>query len=117
MQSQKRAKENKMAKKKKGTGSARRRTALKGFAKGKFQSPVHSDGFKQDMLIDMHGGDRGFATGYGTLNAQKRAQQTLAAGKTFFKHGGTTYRAGTTTGRGGRTTYTAAPHSRPGKVK
>ena len=106
-----------MAKKKKAVRSARRRAALKGFAKGKFQSPVHSNGFKQDMLIDMHGGDKGFTSGYGHPSQNVRAQEALAAGKTFFKHGGTTYRAGTTTGRGGRTTYTATSHSRPGKVK
>lgn len=117
MQSQKREKESKMAKKKKeGKSTAKRRAALKGFAKGKFQSPVHSNGFKQDVLIDMYGGDKGFESGYFNPAKTVRAQQALAAGKTHFKHGGTTYRAAAvTSGRG--TAYTATPDTRAGKVK
>lgn len=119
MQSQKREKESKMAKRKKkdGARSAKRRAALKGFAKGKFQSPVHSNGFKQDVLIDMYGGDKGFESGY--LNPAKtvRAQQALAAGKTHFKHGGTIYRAAAATSAKGGTIYTATADTRAGKVK
>ena len=92
MQSQKRAKENKMAKKKKGG----RRAALKGFAKGKFQSPVHSNGYKQDMLIDLHGGDIGLDS---AANVRAAAGLAGAAGKSYFKYGGTVYKA-VSTGRG-----------------
>ena len=80
-----------MAKKKKGTRSAKRRAALKGFAKGKFQSPVHSNGFKQDVLIDMHGGDRGLDS---YASATVAAIAADAAGKSYFKYGGTTYKVG-----------------------
>ena len=103
-------------KKKNGARSAKRRAALKGFAKGKFQSPVHSNGFKQDILIDMYGGDKGFPGGYPNPAASVRAQQALAAGKSFFKHGGTTYKARGVSHRG-RTTYIATPDTRAGKVK
>ena len=106
--------------KKKGAASSRRRASLKSFAaraKGMFQSPVHSNGFKQDMLIDMHGGDVGFEYAYGHPSPTARAEETLAAGKTFFKQGGNIYKATTTTGRGGATVYVATLHSRPGKVK
>ncbi len=89
MQSQKRAKENKMSKrKKKGARSARRRAALKGFAKGKFQSPVHSNGFKQDVLIDMYKGDIGITGG----GAGAAAIAADAAGKTYFRYNGQPYR-------------------------
>ena len=118
MQSQKREKESKMAKRKKkdGARSAKKRAALKGFAKGKFQSPVHSNGFKQDVLIDMYGGDKGFESGYLNPAASIRAREAMEAGKTYFKHGGTTYRAAGVSSRG-RTTYTATPDTRAGKVK
>ena len=89
MQSQKRAKENKMAKKKKAARSAKRRAALKGYAKGKFQSPVHSNGFKQDVLIDFHGGDRGLDS---FASANVAAIQAQAAGKGYFKYNGTVYK-------------------------
>ena len=102
--------------KKKGRSSAKRRAALKGFAKGKFQSPVHSNGFKQDMLIDMYGGDVGFKSGYGHTVASVRAQQALAAGKEYFKHGGTIYKASSTPYRDSFT-YSATADTRPGKVK
>ena len=111
MQSQKRAKENKMAKKKKGARSAKRRAALKGFAKGKFQSPVHSNGFKQDVLIDMHGGDVGLDT---AASANVAASAAAAAGKSYFKYGGTTYKV-TAGHRPGA--YTAGSDDRTGKVK
>ena len=104
-------------KKKKGAAAKARRASLKSFAIGKFQSPVHSNGFKQDMLIDMHGGDVGFEYAYGHPSPTARAEETLAAGKTFFKQGGNIYKATTTTGRGGATVYVATLHSRPGKVK
>lgn len=119
MQSQKREKESKMAKRKKkdGARSAKRRAALKGFAKGKFQSPVHSNGFKQDVLIDMYGGDEGFKSGYLNPHQRVRAQEALAAGKSFFKHGGTTYRATAATSAKGGTVYSATPDTRAGKVK
>ena len=90
MQSQKRAKENKVAKKKKkGTSTAKRRAALKGFAKGKFQSPVHSNGFKQDVLIDMHGGDKGMDS---YASASVAAIAADAAGKSYFKYNGVNYK-------------------------
>ena len=88
----------------------------KGFAKGKFQSPVHSNGFKQDVLIDMYGGDKGFESGYLNPAPSVRARQAIEAGKTFFKHGGTTYKATTGTHRG-KITYTATADTRAGKVK
>ena len=90
MQSQKRAKENKMAKKKKeGKRTAKRRAALKGFAKSKFQSPVHSNGFKQDVLIDLHGGDVGLDS---AASANAAANLANTAGKSYFRYQGTTYR-------------------------
>ena len=76
-----------MARKKKGSS---RRAALKSFAaKGRFQSPVHSNGFKQDMLIDLHGGDRGLDA---LASADVAALQADAAGKSYFKYRGTTYK-------------------------
>ena len=78
-----------MAKKKKGARSARRRAALKGFAKGKFQSPVHSNGFKQDVLIDLHGGDIGLDT---AAHSAAAASLAAAAGKSYFRYKGSTYR-------------------------
>ena len=78
-----------MAKKEKKKGSAKgRRAALKGFAsraKAMFQSPVHSNGFKQDMLIDIYGGDKGFTSG----SVATRAQEAQAAGKSYFYYDGT----------------------------
>jgi len=79
-----------MAKKKKKASAKGRRAALKGFAKGKFQSPVHSNGFKQDVLIDLHGGDKGLDT---AATAQAAASLAAAAGKTYFRYRGTTYKA------------------------
>ena len=77
-----------MAKRKK-RGSGRRRAALKGFAKGKFQSPVHSNGFKQDVLIDMHGGDIGLDT---AASANAAAILANTAGKSYFRYGGVSYK-------------------------
>ena len=85
-----------MAKKKKGARSARRRAALKGFAKGKFQSPVHSNGFKQDVLIDLHGGDKGLDS---LASANVAAAAANTAGKSYFRYQGTTYRV-VSSGRG-----------------
>lgn len=99
--------------------SSKARASLKSFAskiRGKFQSPVHSNGFKQDVLIDMYGGDKGFESGYLNPAASIRARQAMEAGKTFFKHGGTIYRAAGVSSRG-RTTYTATADTRAGKVK
>ena len=104
-------------KKKDGARSAKRRAALKGFAKGKFQSPVHSNGFKQDVLIDMYGGDKGFESGYLNPATSVRARQAIEAGKSFFKHGGTTYRATAATSAKGGTVYSASADTRAGKVK
>ena len=105
-----------MARKKKGSS---RRAALKSFAaKGRFQSPVHSNGFKQDMLIDLHGGDIGFQSGYGHPSKNVRAEEAVAAGKSFFEHGGVTYKAGTAVDpRSGGTVYTATLNERRGKVR
>ena len=83
-----------MARKEKKKGSAKgRRAALKGFAsraKGMFQSPVHSNGYKQDMLIDLHGGDRGLDSAAGSANDAAVIANT--AGKSYFKYGGTVYK-------------------------
>ena len=104
-----------MSKKKKDA----RRAALKGFAsKGKFQSPVHSNGFKQDMLIDLYGGDKGFELGYGHPSSSQRAEEAIAAGKEFFKHGGTIYKAVSTYDeRRDATSYSGEEDPRTGKVK
>jgi len=87
-----------MAKKEKKKGSAKgRRAALKGFAsraKAIFQSPVHSNGFKQDMLIDIYGGDTGFTSG----GSNTRAAEASAAGKSYYYYDGTLKKV--TTSRG-----------------
>ena len=105
-----------MAKKKKGTSSAKRRVALKGFAKGRFQSPVHSNGFKQDVLIDMYGGDKGVVYKFPKPgNAHTAARDANTAGKTYFKFGGATYKVAS-----GPKGVVAGPLSigeRAGKVK
>jgi hypothetical protein len=79
-----------MARKEKKKGSAKgRRAALKGFAsraKAMFQSPVHSNGYKQDMLIDVYGGDVGFKSSDKHINTA--ASEASAAGKTYFYHDG-----------------------------
>jgi len=93
-----------MAKKKKGG----RRAALKGFAKGKFQSPVHSNGFKQDVLINMHGGDKGITAD----TVHLAAVAADAAGKSYFKYQGTTYKVESTPRGPGATT-----DDRAGNVK
>ena len=108
MQYLKRAKENNMAKKKKSSRAAKRRAALKGFAKGKFQSPVHSNGFKQDVLIDVHGGD----IGIGGATSNVAAATADAAGKSYFRYQGTTYKV-VPAGRG----VGAGTDDRTGKVK
>ena len=91
-----------MARKEKKKGSAKgRRAALKGFAsraKGMFQSPVHSNGYKQDMLIDLHGGDVGFSSGYAEPNVNIRAAEADAAGKTYFYYGGALKKVATSRG-------------------
>jgi len=99
-----------MAKKKKGARSAKRRAALKGFAKGKFQSPVHSNGFKQDVLIDLHGGDKGITA----ASSSAAAGAAAAAGKSYFRYGGTTYKVAAGHRPGA---YTAGSDDRTGKVK
>ena len=76
-----------MATKKKRTSRASR--ASRRAALAKFQSPVHSNGFKQDVLIDLHGGDVGLDT---AANADAAANLANAAGKTYFRYGGTTYK-------------------------
>ena len=93
-----------MAKKKIKASAKGRRAALKGFAKGKFQSPVHSNGFKQDVLIDLHGGDKGLDD---AASAQAAASLAAAAGKSYFRYGGTTYKV-QSTARG----YGALPDDR-----
>ena len=71
-----------MSKKKKSSSRAKsRRASLKSYAKGKFQSPVHSDGFKQDVLIDTYGGDVGVSAATANVAAKLAGQ----AGKTYFK--------------------------------
>ena len=115
MQSQKREKESKMAKKKKeGKSTAKRRAALKGFAKSKFQSPVHSNGFKQDQLIDMHEGGKNFT---GSFSARALAGNAArAAGKSYLKFNDVVYKLGTRDFRG--STYTTfASDDKSGRVK
>ena len=105
-----------MAKKKKGTSSAKRRAALKGFAKGKFQSPVHSNGFKQDVLIDMYGGDKGVVYNWpATGNAHTAARDANNAGKTYFKFGGVDYKVAS--GPKGVVAATLSPSEKTGKVR
>ena len=95
-----------MSRKKK--GSKGRRASLKSFARGKFQSPVHSNGFKQDVLIDMYGGD----VGVSAADANAAAKLAGDAGKTYFKYSGTTYKA-VAAGRG----YLAQSDDRSRNVK
>ena len=95
-----------MSRKKK--GSKGRRASLKSFARGKFQSPVHSNGFKQNVLIDMYGGD----VGVSAADANAAAKLAGDAGKTYFKYGGTTYKA-VAAGRG----YLAESDDRTRNVK
>ena len=92
-------------KKKKGAASKSRRSAVKRFAM-KIQSPVHSDGYKQDVLIDLYGGDRGVAG----RTKDVAAATAGAAGGSYFKWQGDkkTYRVATTRDpRSGRTSYSA----------
>ena len=97
-------------KKKKGSGRSKsRRASLKSFARGKFQSPVHSNGFKQDMLIDLHGGDVGLDS---ESTANTAAVKADAAGKSYFKYQGTTYKVVSTPRGAG-----AGADDRTGKVK
>ena len=111
MQSLKSQKESKMAKKKRtGAAAKARRASLKGFAK--FQSPVHSNGFKQDILIDVYGGDVGIEA----RSSAAAAAAAGAAGRTYFKYDGQTYKATSTVDRG-RTTWSAAPDDRSTRVK
>ena len=112
MQSLKSQKESKMAKKKKtGAAAKARRASLKSFAK--FQSPVHSNGFKQDVLIDVYGGDVGVKGARSSADAAKIAGE---AGKTYFKYDGQTYKATSTRVRG-RTTWSANLDDRSVRVK
>lgn len=116
MQSQKREKESKMAKRKKKdeARSAKRRAALKGFAKSKFQSPVHSNGFKQDQLIDIHEGGRNFTGSYSARALAGNAAR--AAGKSYLKFNDVVYKLGTRNFRG--STYTTfASDDKSGRVK
>ena len=117
MQSQKREKESKMAKKKKkdGARSAKRRAALKGFAKGKFQSPVHSNGFKQDVLIDMHQGGRNFTGSMYTRFLAGNAAR--AAGKGYLKFDNVVYKLGKATNRFGTEYTTFSADDKAGRVK
>lgn len=85
-----------------------RRASLKSFAKGKFQSPVHSNGFKQDILIDLHGGDVGLDS---ESTANTAAVKADAAGKSLFKYQGTIYKV-VATGRGPQALFA----DRTGKV-
>ena len=97
-------------KKKDEARSAKRRAALKGFAKSKFQSPVHSNGFKQDVLIDMHGGDRGITA----ASADVAARVAGLAGKSYFRYSGTTYKVAPGHRPGA---YVSASDDRSGNVK
>ena len=96
-------------KKKKGAAAKARRASLKSFAKGKFQSPAHSNGFKQDVLIDLHGGDRGLDH---LASPTVAAGAADAAGKSYFKYNGTVYKV-TAGARGAE----AGADDRTGKVK
>ena len=100
-------KEKKSAKSKASRGKASRRASLKSFAKGKFQSPVHSNGFKQDVLIDIYGGDVGFKSS--DIHINTAAGEAHAAGKTFFYHDGALKK--TSVSRRGSVSGTAADAS------
>ena len=115
-------------KKKKGSAKGRR-SALKSFASkaAKFQSPVHSNGFKQDVLIDLYGGDRGHKTGGGQTEAQVAKAADLA-GKSHFLWDGRMKRVvktkaappkgkGKVPSKGESYTYSTAVDIRVGKAK
>ena len=101
-----------MAKKEK-KGKASRRASLKSFARGKgmFQSPVHSNGFKQDVLIDLYGGDVGFTSG----GSNARAVEADAAGKSFYYYNGVLKKV--TTARGSIVGANASSADVAGKVR
>lgn len=100
-------------KKKKGSGRSKsRRASLKSFARGKFQSPGHSNGFKQDMLIDTYGGDVGVVA----RNANAAAALAAGEGKDYFKYGGATYKVRSVTSRG-KTNIDAIMDDRTGRTK
>ena len=106
-----------MSKKKKSSSRAKsRRASLKSYAKGKFQSPVHSNGFKQDILIDMYGGDVGFRRG--DIKSPPLMQVAIDAGKAgkeSFRYDGRTYKVIESLGKKGKT-YTAGLGKKAGKV-
>tara|TARA_A100001391_G_scaffold143574_1_gene101317 strand:- start:57 stop:431 length:375 start_codon:yes stop_codon:yes gene_type:complete len=97
--------------------SSKARKSLKSFAsknRGKFQSPVHSNGFKQDVLIDLHEGGRNFT---GTFSARAQAgNKARAAGKGYLKFNNVVYKLGTRTFRGNQYTIFASD-DKPGRVK
>ena len=106
-----------MSKKKKSSSRAKsRRTSLKSYAKGKFQSPVHSNGFKQDVLIDMYGGDVGFKMD--SVKSKPLPQVAMEAGQLgyqSFRYDGRTYKVVETVGKKGKS-YMGSLGKKAGKV-
>lgn len=97
--------------------SSKARNSLKSFAskiRGKIQSPVHSNGFKQDQLIDMHEGGKNF-TGSFSVRAQA-GNAARAAGKSYLKFNNVVYKLGTRLFRGNPIT-TFAADDKVGRVK
>jgi|TARA_R100001510_G_C7656388_1_gene216367 hypothetical protein len=97
--------------------SSKARKSLKSFAsknRGKIQSPVHSNGFKQDQLIDMHEGGKNF-TGSFYVRAQA-GNAARAAGKSYLKFNNVVYKLGTRLFRGNPIT-TFASDDKSGRVK
>jgi len=97
--------------------SSKARASLKSFAsknRGKFQSPVHSNGFKQDVLIDMHEGGRNFSGSYQARALAGNAAR--AAGKGYIKFNNVVYKIGTRSFRGNEYT-TFATDDKAGRVK
>ena len=75
--------------------SSKARKSLKSFAsknRGKFQSPVHSNGFKQDVLIDLHESGRNFTGSYG--QRAKAGTAARLAGKSYLKFNNQVYKIG-----------------------
>tara|TARA_R100000700_G_C3111961_1_gene104603 strand:+ start:210 stop:587 length:378 start_codon:yes stop_codon:yes gene_type:complete len=98
--------------------SSKARKSLKSFAsknRGKFQSPVHSNGFKQDVLIDLHEGGRNFT---GNMFARfLTGNAARAAGKGYLKFNNVVYKLGKGTSRFGTEYTTFASDDKSGRVK
>ena len=99
-------------------GSSKARKSLKSFAsknRGKFQSPVHSNGFKQDVLIDMHQGGRNFTGSF--YKRYLAGNAARAAGKGYLKFDNVVYKLGKATNRFGTEYTTFSADDKAGRVK